>query len=127
MTTKVTIENAPESNGDVVLNGTSSGGVFKNVVIRPGDSQEVWITTSSALFIAERWPATELPLADGATIAACGDDGAKWAKEFFKRNPSPDEETMRAWFQNAIEAAYDARRSRAGAVADSASDPTIAI
>lgn len=116
MTTKVRIENDATSNGDVILNGVNTTeGRIKDAAIRPGESRELWITTASMLTIHETWP-TQPKLdsdAGGAKIIAeCGDRGEKWAKAFVQHFPNADEDTLRAWFQNAIESADTVRRER---------------
>jgi hypothetical protein len=63
MTTKITIRNEADSNGDVNYRGTclSSGG--PEGVLFPGSEITLWITTSSALFITETWP-TKKPVVE---------------------------------------------------------------
>lgn len=117
MTTLVTIKNGETSNGDVILNAvnTCSDGSMKGVALRPGESKDIWITTSSMMVITETWPTKpklESPDGGGSVIAACGDSGEKWAKAFVQQFPDADEDTLRAWFQNAIEAADTVRRER---------------
>lgn len=115
MTTLVTIKNAENSNGDVILDGTGTcEGQLRGVPLRPGESRDVWITTSSALILTETWPTRKKSSGDDGskTIAECGDDGEKWAAAFTNQFPAADEDTMRAWFQNAIEAAVSVRRER---------------
>lgn len=112
MTTKITIANDASSNGDVVLNGANTcEGPINNALIRPGESRTLYITSSSMLAVTERWP-TAPRVSDDAIITKCADRGEKWAEEFCARNPGVDVDTMRAWFQNAIEAACDVRRER---------------
>jgi hypothetical protein len=116
MTTKLTITNDSASNGDAILNAVNSTeGRLKDVVIRPGESRELWISTASMVSITETWPVQPKPDdsdGGGSIIAACGDKGEAWAKAFVQRFPNADEDTMRAWFANAIEAADTVRRER---------------
>jgi hypothetical protein len=49
----------------------------------------------------------------GEMTAACGDSGERWAAAFRQLSPPTDEDTMRGWFANAIEAAFTARAARA--------------
>lgn len=107
MTTKVIIGNDATSNGDVILNGVNTTeGRVKDAAIRPGESRELWITTSSMLSITETWPAQPRQFAsDGDVIAECGDKGELWAKAYVQVHPNGDVDTLRAWFANAIEAA----------------------
>jgi hypothetical protein len=121
MTTKVKITSDASSNGDVVLNGPCTcEGPILNAVIRPGESRELWITSSTMLSITERHPAIapepediERKGSGGAIISKCGDKGELWAHEFVAMCPGVDEDTARAWFQNAIEAACSVRAFRA--------------
>ncbi len=113
MTTKIKISSDTSSNGDLVLNAAvTCEGPILNHVIRPGEDRELWISSSSVLTITERHPSMPFTKDDGALISKCGDRGELWASEFFARNPGVAEDTARAWFQNAIEAACDVRRER---------------
>lgn len=136
MTTKIKIESLPESNGDVVLNAINTcEGRINNAVLRPGESRELWITSSTALFLTERHPAIvpepKDPTCDGGEIIRkCGDQGALWAREFVARFPGVEEDSARAWFQNAIEAAVavrDERRSDAVDVALATGGDALAV
>lgn len=54
-------------------------------------------------------------------LARIGTNGELWAKEFCARNPGIDEDIVRMWFQNAIEAGRSAGWSAAEAkIADQA-------
>lgn len=130
MTTKVTITSDPSSNGDLVLNGVNTcEGPILNALIRPGQSRTLWISSSSMLSLVERHPA-RLPEPEdpskgdgGSIISKCGDKGALWAEEFVAHNPGVDIDTARAWFQNAIEAAWTVRSEyREAKSVDSADD-----
>lgn len=119
MTTKVLIANAPESNGDVILNAhTSCEGRIKDFTLAPGSFKELWITDQSAVILTETWPTTKQKVADepAATdddiISKCGDRGELWAKEFHKKNPHIDLGVALAWFSNCIEAACAVRVAR---------------
>lgn len=118
MTTKIRIECLPESNGDVVLSAVNTvEGRINNAVLRAGQSRELWITSSTAMFITERHPAMppepKDPTCDGGEIIRkCGDQGALWAREFVAQFPGVEEDNARAWFQNAIEAACAVRAAR---------------
>lgn len=121
MTTLVTITNNEKSNGDVIIDGVSTcEGKLRGVALRPGQTRDVWITTGSALIVTETWPTRPHKTNDpggGKTISECGDLGEKWAKAFVDHHPAADEDLMRAWFQNAIEASHSVRVER---VADEA-------
>jgi hypothetical protein len=110
MTTKIHILNDPTSNGDVILDAVNTtDGRIKGFPIRPGESRELWITTNSAVILTETWPTQPKNPADGDIISECGDKGERWAKAFVRQFPNADEDTMRAWFANAIEGACAAR------------------
>lgn len=110
MTTKVVIENHHHSNGDLIVDAVSTTeGRIKDIALRPGESHEFWITTSSAIMLTETCPTQPKNPADGAVISECGDKGELWAKAFVRQFPNADEDTMRAWFANAIEAAWTQR------------------
>lgn len=120
MTTLVTIKNDGKSNGDVIVDAASTcEGPLRGVPLRPGESKDIWITTSSSIHLTETWPTRQKnnDPGGGKTIAECGDNGEKWAKAFTDHFPAADEDTMRAWFQNAIEASHTVRVER---VADEA-------
>jgi hypothetical protein len=116
MTTLVTIKNDDKSNGDVIIDGTSTcEGPIRGVALRPGESKAIYITTSSSLHLTESWPTRPKNADDaggGTIIRECGDNGELWAKAFVNQFPAADEDTLRAWFQNAIEAADTVRRER---------------
>lgn len=61
-------------------------------------------------------PAAPPATTDSELVASCGDDGEKWAQAFARiNNPAMSEDdvdTLRGWFQNAIEHAHIVRRSR---------------
>lgn len=116
MTTLVTIRNDATSNGDVIIDGASTcEGTIRGLTLRPGEEKAVWITTSSSLHLTEKWPTRPKNAIDaggGTIIGECGDSGELWAKAFVNQFPAADEDTIRAWFQNAIEAADTVRRER---------------
>lgn len=131
MTTLVTIKNDDKSNGDVIIDGASTcEGPLRGHALRPGESKDIWITTSSSLHITETWPTRPKNADDaggGTIIAECGDKGELWAKAFVNQFPAADEDTLRAWFQNAIEAADTVRVARRAASGESGQldDPPI--
>lgn len=109
MTTKVKIESSIDSNGDVILNGVNTTeGNIHDAVLRPGESRELWITSSSMLTLTEKWPKSS-PQSSREILNECGDDASKWAKAFVQTFPASDEGTMLCWFANAIETATAAR------------------
>lgn len=116
MTTFVTIHNHTRSNGDLIVDGAGTcEGPIRGLALRPGEEKSVWITNSSALIVTEKWPTRPKNAVDesgGAIISECGDSGELWAKAFVNQFPAADEDTLRAWFQNAIEAADTVRRER---------------
>lgn len=119
MTTLVTVKNDDKSNGDVIIDGANTcEGKIRGHALRPGESKEIWITTGSALVLTETWPTRPKNADDpggGTIIAECGDKGELWAKAFVNQFPAADEDTLRAWFQNAIEAADTVRQERRAA------------
>lgn len=58
MTTRIIIKNEDSSNGDVVVQGRSTSWSSKDLpaTLFPGESLDLWITTSTFLFITETWP-----------------------------------------------------------------------
>ena len=56
MTTKIRIENTSDSNGDIVVQGKCISYGDLPSTLFPGESLELWITTSSSLWITETWP-----------------------------------------------------------------------
>ena len=56
MTTKLIIESAPESNGDVVVQGMNTTEGHVKFELLPGEKRELWITSSTMLIVTETWP-----------------------------------------------------------------------
>lgn len=51
MTSRVTIKNEDNSNGDLfVIQGE------KRAVLLPGESVEYWVSTGSGIYVGETWP-----------------------------------------------------------------------
>lgn len=65
MTTRISIKNEDSSNGDVVVQGRciSWSSAELPATLFPGEAMDLWITTSTALFITETWP-TQKPKED---------------------------------------------------------------
>jgi len=65
MTTRIIIKNDDDtSNGDILVQGRGTSSGELPATLFPGESIDLWITTSSSLWITETWPTKKI---DGST------------------------------------------------------------
>lgn len=60
MTTRVTIKNESESNGDLFLKGFNTCEGKFDVSLLPGEEKSVWVTDHSVILVTETWPTNKV-------------------------------------------------------------------